>query len=439
MKTYLGALAVLPLLAVVQPAVAAPLNLAKVQPALKAEIAADYPHLETLYKDIHANPELGLQETRTAAKLAEEMRALGFTVTEKVGMTGIVAIYKNGPGPTIMVRTEMDALPMQEKTGLPYESKAKQTWQGREVFVDHSCGHDIHMAVWVGTAKALLSQKANWKGTLMFIGQPAEEGGGGAKKMIADGLFTRWPKPAFTFAQHVGGGEAGTITYKSGVGNSSSNGMKITFFGRGSHGSRPHQSIDPVVEASRFVMEVQTVISREKDPQQFGVVTVGSINSGSAGNIIPDVAEVTGTIRTYDEDVRSHILEGVRRTAKGVAIMSGAPEPKVELSEGGFAVYNDPALVAKTGAVLKAAFGDRAKENLLPGTASEDYSEYIRAGVPGMQMGLGGIDPAVIAAAKAKNEPPPANHSPQFAPLPEPTIKAGVEAMTLSVMNVMTS
>ncbi len=437
MKTCLSAIALLPLLVIVQTAIAAPLNLAKVQPALKAQIAADYPHLDALYKDIHANPELGLKETRTAAKLAGEMRALGFIVTEKVGVTGVVAIYKNGPGPTVMVRTEMDALPMQEKTGLPYESKARQTWQGKEVFVDHSCGHDIHMAVWVGAAKALLSQKANWKGTLVFIAQPDEEGGAGAKAMLADGLFTRWPKPDFILAQHVGGGEAGAITYTSGPGTSSSNSMRITFYGRGSHGSRPHQSIDPVVQASRFVMDVQTVISREKDPQQFGVVSVGSINAGSAMNIIPDVAELTGTVRTYDEDVRSRILDGVRRTARGVAIMSGAPEPKIDLSEGVSAVYNDPALVARTGEMLKAAFGDRAKENRLPGTASEDYSEFIRAGVPGMQMGLGGIDPAVIAAAKARNEPPPANHSPQFAPLPAPTIKAGVEAMTLSVMNMM--
>jgi hippurate hydrolase len=436
MKTYLGAALALPLLALAAPASA--LDVAALKPGIQAGIAADYPHLKALYEDIHSHPELGLQETRTAAKLAAEMRALGFTVTEKVGVTGIVAIYKNGPGPTIMVRTEMDALPLEEKTGLPYASKAKAVWQGREVFVDHACGHDIHMAVWVGTAKALLAQKDKWHGTLMFIGQPAEEGGGGASKMLADGLYTRFGgKPDYTLAQHVGGGEAGRIAYKSGVGNSASNSLRITFTGRGSHGSRPHQSIDPVVMAARFVMEVQTVISREKDPQAFGVVTVGSINSGTAGNIIPDTAELTGTIRTYDEAVQTRILEGVRRTAKGVAVMAGAPEPKVELSAGGHAVYNDPALVAKTAVVLKAAFGDRAVENLLPGTASEDYSEFIRAGVPGMQMSLGGLDPKVIAAAEAKGEPPQANHSPLFAPLPEPTIKAGVEAMTLSVMNLM--
>jgi len=213
-----------------------------VQPKLKAEIAADYPHLDALYKDIHQHPELGLQEHRTAAKLAAEMKALGFTVTEGVGQTGVVAIYKNGPGPTIMIRTELDALPMEEKTGLSYASTVKTNYRGRETFVDHSCGHDIHMAAWVGAAKALLSLKDQWKGTLMFVGQPAEEGGGGASKMLADGLFTRFPKPDYALALHVGGDETGTLSYKSGAGNSMANGLNITFYGRGSHGSRPNQS-----------------------------------------------------------------------------------------------------------------------------------------------------------------------------------------------------
>ncbi len=423
-------------LAVVSPAQA--LDVASVTPALLAEIDADYPRLDALYKDIHAHPELGFQEHRTAATLAGVMRGLGFTVTEGVGGTGVVAIYHNGPGPLVLVRTELDALPMKELTDLPYASVAKAQWNGHETFVDHSCGHDSHMAIWTGTAKALLALKSKWSGSLMFVGQPSEESVGGAKAMLADGLYSRFGgKPDYAFALHVSPGPAGEITYKSGPISSNSDSLEITFIGRGAHGSMPAQSIDPVVMAARFVEDVQTVISREKDPFAFGVVTVGSIEAGSAGNIIPSSAQLKGTIRTYDEAVREHIHEGVRRTAAGVAAISGAPAPKVEIIPGGMAVINDPALTARTAVVLKAAFGDRVHEETRPGSASEDFSEFVNAGVPGTFLGLGGLDPAVIAADKAKGEPVPTNHSPYFAPQPEPTIKAGVEAMTLTLMNVM--
>jgi hippurate hydrolase len=414
------------------------LDVAAVKPALMAEIDADYPRMDALYKDIHQHPELGFQEHRTAATLAGVMRGLGFTVTEGVGGTGVVAIYHNGPGPVVLVRTELDALPMQEKTGLPYASVAKAQWNGHETYVDHSCGHDSHMAIWTGTAKALLALKSKWSGTLMFVGQPSEETVGGAKAMLADGLYTRFGgKPDFAFALHVSPAPAGEISYKAGPISSNSDSLEITFFGRGAHGSMPAASIDPVVMAARFVEDVQTVISREKDPFAFGVVTVGSIEAGSAGNIIPASADLKGTIRTYDEAVRQHIHEGIRRTAAGVAAISGAPPPKVEIDAGGLAVINDPALVARTAVVLKVAFGEHAREETRPGSASEDFSEFVNAGVPGTFLGLGGYDPAVIAAYRAKGESVPTNHSPFFAPQPEPTIKAGVEAMTLTVMNVM--
>jgi hippurate hydrolase len=407
-------------------------------PAIVAEIAADYPRMEALYKDLHTHPELGFQETQTAAKLALEMRSLGFTVTEGVGKTGVVAIYKNGPGPLVMVRTELDALPMKERTGLPYASEAKATWQGRETYVAHSCGHDSHMAIWTGTAKALLDMKSEWSGTLMFIGQPAEEGGGGARAMLADGLYTRFGgKPDYAFAIHVGSGVAGEVSYRAGPVTSAADSLTIIFHGRGAHGSMPNQSIDPVLMAARFTEDVQSVISREKDPFAFGVVTVGAIQAGSAGNIIPDTAELKGTIRSYDETVRQRILDGVRRTAAGVAAMSGAPAPDVDFGESAYSVINDDALTARTAVVLKAAFGDRLHEDARPWTASEDFSDFVRAGVPGTYLSLGGLDPALIAADKAKGEPVPTNHSPFFAPLPEPTIKAGVEAMTLTVMNAM--
>jgi hippurate hydrolase len=406
--------------------------------AVAAEVATDWPHLFDLYKDIHSHPELGFQEHRTAARLAAEMRALGFTVTEGVGKTGVVAIFENGPGPMVMVRTELDALPMKELTGLPYASEARQMYRGGETWVAHSCGHDSHMAIWVGTAKALLSLRSKWSGTLMFIGQPAEEQVGGAKGMIDDGLFTRFGgKPTYAFALHVGPAAAGELFWKVGVISSTDDDLDITFEGRGGHGSRPDITIDPVLEAARFVVDVQSVISREKDPTAFGVVTVGGIKAGSAGNIIPASAVLTGTIRTYDDTVRLKILEGVRRTAAGVAEMAGAPAPKVELTLGDYAVVNDETLTLKTGRLLDEAFPGHSRQEFKPGTASEDFSEFVRAGVPATYFDLGALDPETIAGDVAKGVPVPANHSPYFAPQPEPTIKTGVEAMTLVVMNVM--
>jgi hippurate hydrolase len=410
-------------------------------PAAKAtidrDLDGDYPHLDALYKDIHSHPELGFQEARTAAVLAKEMRALGFEVTEGVGKTGIVAIYRNGAGPTVLVRTELDALPLQEKTGLPYASGAKQSYRGHETFVAHMCGHDIHMAAWVGTAHALVQMKSQWGGTLMFIGQPAEEMVSGAKGMIDDGLFTRFPKPDYGFALHVGPGPFGEVSFKPGVISSTSDELDVTFKGRGGHGSMPSLTIDPVMEAARFIVDVQSVVSREKDPAQFGVISIGSIQAGNAGNVIPDTADLRGTIRTYDAGVRAKMVAGIERTVNGVAMIAGAPPPDVAIIEGGKAVVNDAALTARTGAVLKAAFGDKASLETAPGAASEDYSEFILAGVPSTYFSIGGLDPKYLAEARATGKPVPANHSPYFAPVPEPSIRTGVEAMTLAVLNVM--
>ncbi len=409
-----------------------------VRTAVGRTLDADYPRLDALYKDIHAHPELGLTETRTAARLAGEMRAIGFEVTEKVGKTGVVAIYKNGPGPLVMVRTELDALPMEEKTGLPYASTAKQMWNGRETFVAHSCGHDIHMAAWVGAARALVALKDQWHGTLMFIAQPAEESAGGPEDMLADKLFERFGKPAIGFALHVGGDSAaGEVSYKPGVVMSNSDGLSIRFNGRGAHGSRPSQSIDPVMMAARFVVDVQSVVSREKDAAEFGVITIGAIEGGSAGNIIPDHVTLRGTIRSYTPEVRKGLADGIQRTAAAVAAMAGAPAPDVKINTGATAVVNDAALAERTGAVFKAAFGAKAIREEEPGSASEDYSVFILAGVPSMYFGIGGADPAKLADAKAKGVELPGNHSPMFAPLPEPSIRTGVEAMTIAVMNVM--
>lgn len=419
-------------------AYAAPLNVPATLKTIDAQLNRDYPSLDALYKDIHAHPELGFQEVETAKTLAAQMRALGFTVTEGVGKTGLVAVFKNGDGPKILVRTELDGLPMQEKSGLPYASQATAIYRDEKTFVAHSCGHDIHMAAWVGTAKQLVALKAKWKGTLVFIAQPSEETVGGARAMLADGLFDKiGGKPDYGFALHVGNGPAGEVAWKAGVLTSTSDGLDITFNGRGGHGSMPATTIDPVLMASRFTVDVQSVISREKDPAAFGVVTVGSIQAGSAGNIIPDKARIRGTIRTQDNAVRERILDGVQRTVKAVTDMAGAPPADVKITPGGKMVVNDQALTDRTAVVFKAAFGKNAVVQDKPGSASEDYSEFVIAGVPSVYFGIGGYDPAEVAKAKAEGRQLPSNHSPFFAPTPEPTIRTGVEAMTLAVLNIV--
>ncbi len=424
------------------PAFAVPaFDVAAAKVRIAASLDKDYPSLDALYKDIHAHPEVGFQEQRTAALLAGRMRKLGFTVTEHVGKTGIVAVYKNGPGPVVMVRTELDALPMEEKSGLPYASKAQQTVDGKLTYVDHACGHDSHMAWWVGTAEALLAMKDQWQGTLLFIGQPAEELISGAKAMLADGLFTRFPKPDYGFAAHVSPTPTGTVTIKQGVATSASDTIHVTFHGVGAHGSMPDKSIDPIVEGARFVTDVQTVISRQKDPQAFGVITVGAFNAGTVANIIPDSASLKLTLRSFDPDIRKLLNEGVATTARAVADMSRAPAPDVQHVSGTSAVLNDRALATDAASVLKAALGDQnvtvIPDYLPGGSASEDYSEFVFAGMTkSVFFGIGGHDPQMIARYKAEGKPLPVNHSPFFAPVPEPTIRTGVETLTLAVLMV---
>jgi len=430
-KTLLASVAICGLMAL--PA-HAELDAARLKQTIETSFESDYPKLDALYKDIHAHPEIAFQEEKTAAKLAAEMRAIGFEVTEKVGKTGLVAIYKNGDGPTIMVRTEMDALPMEEKTGLPYASRDKAMWEGKETFVAHSCGHDIHMASWLGAAKTLVGLKDQWKGTLMFIAQPAEEIGAGALAMIYGGLFTRFPKPELAFGLHDGPFPHGYISYRVGVGSSSSDGLAIKFKGRGGHGASPQYTADPIMMAARFIVDVQSVISREKDPTEFGVISIGAIHAGTAPNIIPDDALVLGTIRTFKPEVRAKMVAGVERTARAVAAMADAPPPEVNITEGAKPVINDPAVVATAEKVLKVAFGDKFRP-APPVTASEDFSEYAANGVPSMFFNIGVYDPERVVAARNGGPPLPGNHSPQFAPVPKPTIQTGVTAMTLAVLS----
>jgi amidohydrolase len=395
-----------------------------------------YPWLDAAYRDLHAHPEIAFQETRTAARLAGEMRKLGFTVTEKVGKTGIVAVLKNGAGPTVLVRTELDGLPMEEKTGLPYASRART--QGGDNFVTHSCGHDVHMASWLGAARTLTELKAQWHGTLVFIAQPAEEVVGGAKAMLADGLFKRFPRPDYAFALHSWPLAYGTVGFNSGPVSSNSDSLDIQFKGRGGHGSAPDKAIDPIAIAARFVVDVQTVISREKDPKEFGVVTIGAIQGGTVGNIIPDNVQVRGTIRSYSPAVRAKLLDGIRRVANASAAMAGAPAPDIQLIPGGAAIVNDEALVLKTEAVFKDAFGADKAQRMPAMTASEDFSAYANEGVPSMFFFTGVYAPEAVAeAARPGGKPVAFNHSPFYAPVPEPSIKTAAQAMTLAVMNVI--
>jgi hippurate hydrolase len=405
---------------------------------IRTQVGTMYPDLEALYRDLHSHPELGFKETRTAARLAAEMKVLGFDVTEGVGKTGVVAILRNGSGPTVMVRTELDALPMEEKTGLPFSSQVKAEYNGREGFVAHSCGHDVHMTSWVGTARALATNKRSWQGTLMFVAQPAEETVNGARAMLEDGLFTRFPKPDFAFALHTSPLPHGMVGYNFGAMTSNADIFDITFKGRGGHGSAPHLAIDPITIAARFVVDVQTIISREKDPMEFGVITVGAINAGTADNIIPDSAVLRGTIRSYRSDVRDRLLAGVRRTAQAAALVAAAAEPEVRLTEGGSAIVGSDELVSRTERVLTAVLGAENVVKVPPITASEDFSAYLQQGVPGMFFFIGVHDSAAVAeAGKPGGKALPFNHSPFFAPVAEPTIRTGVMAMTAAVLNVM--
>jgi len=414
---------------------AAPFEPGAARARVEQVLSRDLSRLDALYMDIHRHPELAFQEKATAAKLAREMKAAGFTVSEGVGGTGIVAVLKNGAGPTVLVRTELDALPMAERTGLPYASSAVTTWQGRETPVAHSCGHDIHMAAWVGAARALAALKNEWSGTLIFVGQPAEETTSGAQAMLKDDFVRRFGKPDYAFALHVSPAPAGTVLYRSGPMSSTSDSLEIVFHGRGGHGSAPAATIDPVLMAASLSVDVQSVISREKAPEAFGVVTVGAIVAGDAGNVIPDEAVVRGTIRSQDDAVRAKLLAGIRRTAQAVSDMAGAPAATVTIAAGGKMVDNDPALSERTEAVFKQAFGKGAQPFPIVMSGSEDFSEFVNLGVPSAYFLIGGLEPAFFAnAIKAGHLP--INHSPDFAPEPEPTIATGATAMALAVMNV---
>lgn len=404
-----------------------------------------YPSLGALYIDLHRNPELSKMEEKTAAKMAERLRAAGFEVTENIGGFGVVGVLRNGPGPVVMLRTDMDALPIKEETGLPYASTVMvQNLSGETVPVMHACGHDAHMTSWVGAATLLAGSKDRWSGTLLCVGQPAEEGVTGARAMVADGLFERFPKPDYVLGIHVDARlPAGSIGVRAGPASAASNSVDITFFGRGGHGAAPHRTIDPIVIASRFVGAVQTIVSREIDPLDSAVITVGTFHAGTRRNIIPDTAKLELTVRSYKPEVQKALLEGIGRIAKAEAAAAGATrEPEVFVLTESYseAVVNDPALAERLAAALRKGLGAEKIEAVEPVMGSEDFGVYgTVAKAPGIQLRIGAVNPEVFADAKARGRLLliPGGHSPHFAPEPEPTIKTGVAAFVLSAMELM--
>lgn len=422
-----------PLILLIQPACAQTL------PA-STEINGVYPEAHALYLDLHQNPELSSHETQTAAKLASRFRSLGYDVTEHVGGTGIVAILKNGPGPTVMLRTELDALPVEEMTGLPYASKihAKDD-SGREVPVAHACGHDLHMAAVLGTAEILAKTVNTWHGTFMVIGQPAEETLSGAKAMIDDGFLTRFPKPDVGVALHVINDiPAGKVGVSSGYETASADSLRITIYGKGGHGALPQTTIDPVVIASKTVLALQSIVSREVKPGETAVVTVGYIRAGTKNNIIPDEAELGLTVRAYKPEVRKQLLAAIARITKAEADSSGAPRiPLIEHYESTGTVYNDPALAARLKGALESALG---KDNVVigqPTTASEDFAYFVEQGIPSEFFWLGGADPQKFAQAAKSGEALPSNHSPLFAPDLDPALRTGIATEVAMLRNLL--
>jgi hippurate hydrolase len=405
-------------------------------------VDAELPSLVAQYKHIHSHPELSLREALTSARLAKELREAGFEVTENVGGHGIVGVLKNGDGPTVMVRTDMDALPVIEQTGLPYASKVRTRDKNEnEVGVMHACGHDLHMAAWTGTARVLAGMKDKWHGTLVFIGQPAEEVGAGARMMLGAGLFTRFPRPDYALALHCAANlPHGTVAYTEGLAMANVDSVDIVVHGKGGHGAAPHTTIDPVVLAARIVLDLQTLVSRETNPVDPAVVTVGSIHGGSKHNVIPNEVRLQLTVRSTKDSVRQHLLDGIKRVAEAAAKGAGAPPPEVTIRPEEFtpALVNDPELTRKTAAVFREALGADKVLARPPMMGGEDFSRYGRARVPICLYWLGTIDPKRVAEAESDNSIPlPSLHSDQFAPVPEPTIKTGVLTMSLAVLNLL--
>lgn len=429
-------------------------------------VAEDYDYIFNLYKHFHENPELSFKESESAKRVASELEGLGFSVTtgvgekwtrkkvtadagevrDGVGGHGLVAIMENGDGPTVMLRADMDALPLEEKTGLPYASKViSEDYLGQTVPVMHACAHDSHMAILIGAARRLVAMKDQWSGTLVLIGQPAEELGLGALAMIEDGLFKKFPKPDYVLATHTSGWDsAGDVTYTPGFALANVDSVDIIVKGVGTHGSAPHTGKDPIVIGAQIVNSLQTLVSRETNPLSAGVVTVGSFQAGYKHNIIPDQAHLKITVRSYEDGVRANLLEGIKRIAEAQARAAGLPDdlmPEVKIeSDATPATFNDEAMTERVMAAISDSVGEDRVYARPPSMGGEDFALFGRTSddIPTLIFWTGGVDPeAMQAAQEGKAPPPPSNHSPFFAPVPEPTLKTGVHAMTAGALELL--
>ncbi|MFC3033367.1 M20 family metallopeptidase [Pseudoalteromonas fenneropenaei] len=412
---------------------------------LDAQLQQRLPALEALYLHLHQNPELSYHEVATAKRLADEFKQLGLTVTEQVGGTGVVALYRNGDGPTVMIRADTDGLPITEETGKPYASKVTTTGSNAQtVGVMHGCGHDIHMTSLVGTAQQLMANKDKWQGTLMLVAQPAEEVGGGAKAMLKEGLFSRFAKPDYVLGLHVSANvPAGQVAIAPGYALANVDSVDITVKGKGGHGAYPHTTIDPVVIAARLVLALQTITSREISPLKPSVITVGAIHGGSKHNVISNEVKLQLTLRSYDPAVRDQQVAAIKRVAEGIALSAGLPAelmPEVYVHEDERipSTYNDPALATRVTASIKEAIGAAQVQQAEPVMAGEDFGLYGRTdeAVPITIFWLGGVEPAQYQQSIATGESLPSLHSSKFAPDYPLTIKTGVTAMTKSALDL---
>ena len=386
------------------------------------------------YRELHANPELSFAEHATAQRVADSLRAAGFEVSTGLAGTGVIGVLRNGPGPRLLIRGDMDALPVTEATGLDYASRVRTTGpDGREVGVMHACGHDLHTANLIGTARALAALRSHWSGTLLALAQPAEEIGQGAHRLLSEGLFERFPRPDFAVALHVESElAAGSVGVTPGWAFANVDAVDVTIHGRGGHGARPHSASDPIVTAAHFITALQTLVSRRVDPQEAAVVTVGSVHAGHKHNVIPDEAHLQLTVRSYTDEVREELLAGIRRTARASCAIWECPKPPDVAVRELYtpAVFNDPALAARARSLFQARFGSANVSEPPPTMGGEDFGRYGRAlGVPSLLFRIGAAHPEQLAAAETGGPSVPALHSSRFAPPPEPTLRTGLRAL----------
>ena len=394
---------------------------------------------ESLYKHLHTHPELSFQEHETARRMAAELKKAGAEVTSNVGKLGVVGVLKNGGGPVVLVRTDMDALPVVEETGLPYASRQTATDKnGRTVGVMHACGHDVHMTSFIGTARWLADHKDRWSGTVLFVAQPAEEAVGGARAMLDDGLYRRFPRPDFALALHCTADQpTGTVQFCPGPMLASSTSVTITIRGKGGHGAWPHRTVDPIVLSALLVVDLQTIVSREIEPIQPAVVTVGSIHGGTKHNIIPDEVKLQLTLRTFSESVRQQLLSGIRRRVEGLSNAHRAPDPTVDVEEATPPTVNTAALVERVVPAFAAALGNDRVKKATPVMGAEDFGLFGESGAPICMFWLGTINPDRLDAARSAKQDMPALHSSRYYPDPRPSIETGIRAMTAAIAKLL--